>query len=109
MNSDFFAPEVEFSVGLRKLPVSPAQRWHWGRLGATAAAAAISGMLAFNPPPADLTKLDIRPAVVQGAYRAPAYVPIPELHRKAAERFAAQFEYVPPTDADRTISPDYGL
>lgn len=112
MNS-FFTSDIEFSASAPfQLPQQSERgprRWLQTSIAA-AAAVAVSGLLTFHHPPASVSELDLDPIAVHGAAnRTPKYVPISAADRQAALRLRASFVEVPPSDADREISPDYGL
>ena len=53
---------------------------------------------------------DVDPAAVhRAANRSPKHVPISAADQRAASRLRTAFVEVPPSDADREISPDYDL
>ena len=109
---DFFASDVDFSTSVPHPLVERSERAprRWLQTGITAAAVAVSGLLTFHYPPAHVSRLDFDPAAVHRvANRTPKHVPISAADRQAAERLLASFVEVPPSDADREISPDYGL
>lgn len=109
MDNGFFTPDVEFSsVDQEHSPVERSVG-QWARITATAAAVAVSGVLAFYHPPADLTVTDLAPAAIREARAAPKHVPIGDVHLKAAGEYRARHVEVPPTDADRKIRPYYGI
>ena len=82
----------------------------WLETGIAAAAVAVSGLLTLYHPPANLSELEVDPVAIYGlANRTPKHVPISVEDRMAAARLRASFVEVPPSDADREISPDYGL
>lgn len=109
MDEGFFTPDVEFSFGDQELHPVERSVGRWATITATAAAVAVSGVLAFYHPPADLTATDLAPAVVRAARLAPKHVPIGDVHLKAAEDYRARHVEVPSTDADRRIRPYYGI
>ena len=109
MDNGFFTPDVEFSsVGQEHRPAERSVD-RWARITATAAAVAVSGVLAFYHPPADATVTDLAPAGIREARRAPKHVPIGDVHLKAAEDYRARHLEAPPTDAERRIRPYYGI
>ena len=109
MDDGFFTPDVEFSsVDQEHHPVERSVG-RWARITATAAAVAVSGVLAFYYPPADLTVIDLAPATIGAARPVPKHAPIGDVHLKAAEDYRARHVKVPPTDADRRIRPYYGV
>ena len=108
----FFASEVEFSRSapdwLHQQPERSSRRWLQASIAA--AAVAVSGLLTLYSPPASLSKLDVDPAVVhRAANRSPKHVPISAADQGAASRLRAAFVEVPPSGADREISPDYDI
>ena len=108
----FFASDVEFCRSapcwLHQQPERSRRRWLQDSI--VAAAVAVSGLLTLYSPPASLSKLDVDPvAVHRAAHRSPKHVPISAADYRAASRLRAAFVTVPPSDADREISPDYGL
>lgn len=108
MDNGFFTPEVEFSpVGQEHRPAERSVD-RWARISATAAAVAVSGVLAFYHPPTDLSVTDLNP-VVREARPAPKHVAIGDVHLKAAEDYRARHAEMPPTDAERRIRPYYGI
>ncbi len=110
METGFFTPDVEFSPtgqGHRLDERSVTQKW--ATIGATVAAVAVSGVLIFCQPPADLTEAELNAAVVREARPVPRRVPISPAHLKVVEEYRARHAEIPPTDADRRIRPYYGI
>ena len=108
----FFASDVDFSTSEPASldQVSDRASRRWLETGIAAAAVAVSGLLTLYHPPAHFSELEIDPAAVYGtAAGTPKHVPISAADRLAAARLQASFVEVPPSDADREISPDYDL
>lgn len=111
MDTGFFTPDVEFvptDQGHRQDERSVNQGWT--RVSATVlAAVAVSGVLTFCSPPADLTSAELNVASVREARPAPRPVPISPEHLKMIENYRARHVAIPRTDADRRIHPDYDI
>lgn len=117
MDTSIFAPDV-FTTDVKFLPsdrefklAERSVRSQWERIAATAAAVAVSGVLAFYQPPADLTKAELTSAVspARAARPVPRHAPIPPGYLKVIEDYRARHVEMPPTDADRRIRPYYGI
>ncbi len=111
---DFYKSDVEFinidALAPAQQPEHSTQRWLQAKASVMMAAVALTGLLTFYPSPASLTDLNVDPVAVTNAARSiPKHVPISDADRRAAAWLQESFTEVPPTVADRKISPDYGL
>lgn len=110
MDTGFFTPDIEFSpAGQGHQPDERSVAQNWARISATVAAVAVSGVLVFCQPPADLTKAELGAAVVRETRPVPRHVPISPAHLKVIEDYRARHVEMPLTDVDRRIRPYYGI